>query len=33
MAEYVVDASIVAQRLIRDTYTENARRLFKNLAA
>lgn len=33
MAEYVIDASIVAQRLIRDTYTENARRLFKNLTA
>lgn len=31
MAEYIIDASIVAQRLIRDTYTENARRLFNNL--
>jgi len=28
---YVVDASVVIQRLIRDTYTEQARRLFRNL--
>ena len=28
---YIVDASIVIQRFIRDTYTEQARRFFRNL--
>ena len=32
MSSYVVDASVVIQRLIRFTYTENARVLFSQLA-
>jgi predicted nucleic acid-binding protein len=32
MSSYVVDASVVIQRLIRFTYTENARALFSQLA-
>ncbi len=31
MTDYVVDSSIVIQRFIRDTYTEQAQRLFRNL--
>ena len=31
MSDYIVDASVVVQRLIRETYTENARALFKQL--
>jgi predicted nucleic acid-binding protein len=31
MADYVVDTSIIMQRFIRDTYTEQTRRLFRNL--
>ncbi len=30
---YIVDASVVIQRFIRDTYTEQARRFFRNLTA
>ena len=32
MSDYVVDASVVIQRLIKDAYTENARVLFGQLA-
>lgn len=31
MSEYIVDASIVIQRLIRDTHTEQTIQLFKVL--
>ena len=31
MADYVVDTSIIMQRFIRDTYTEQTRRLFELL--
>ncbi len=31
MSDYVVDASVVIQRFIRDHYTENARALFSQL--
>ena len=31
MSSYIVDTSIVVQRLIRDTHTEQTKRLFKGL--
>jgi hypothetical protein len=31
MSDYIVDASVVIQRLIRDTHTEYARALFNQL--
>jgi predicted nucleic acid-binding protein len=31
MAEYVIDTSIIMQRFIRETYTEQTRRLFERL--
>ena len=31
MSDYIVDASVVIQRLIRDTYTEQTRALFSQL--
>jgi predicted nucleic acid-binding protein len=33
MAEYIVDTSVIMQRFIRDTFTEQTRRLFDRLAA